>query len=332
MKISILLTSFNLVDKIDAAISSVVSQEMPFDWELLIGDDGSNDGTVERVHDWVKKYPNNIQLLLHQRDGEAKKTGFRAAQNRAKLLERATGDYINYLDGDDFFIGTQKFKTQIEKLESPEYQQCSCCAHNTIAYVEKEERKYSMTDEKIGSQVFTAKQYWPHMYFHTNTILFRRKCIPLLLDPLYRDYLNDTFITFILLQHGDVLYLNEHWAQYNMTGEGLWTGKKVAYNVFRNILVYDLELKINPELSHESFIHHRSSILRIFQCYKKEDMPDIEPLVRGLDPEVFKITLLLYNKTKLPFSDRIAKSKLYLKATTSNNIDRVQRLFKLIFK
>lgn len=332
MKLSILLTSYNLVDNIDAAISSIVVQEMPFDWELLVGDDGSTDGTVEHVQEWVKKYPNNIQLIQHPRDGEAKKTGFRAAQNRAKLLERASGDYINYLDGDDIFLGTQKFKTQLEKLESPEYQHCSCCAHNTIAYVEKEERKYCMTDEKIGTQVFTAKQYWPHMYFHTNTILFRRKCIPMLLGPLYRDYLNDTFITFILLQYGDVLYLNENWAQYNMTGEGLWTGKKKAYNVFRNILVYDLELKINPKLAHESFIHNRSSILGIFQSYKKEDMPDIEPLVRGLDPEVFKITLLLYKKTGLSLSERMAKCKLYLKATTSNNIDRVQRLFKLIFK
>ena len=107
--------------------------------------------------------------------------------------------------------------------------------------------------------------------------------------------------------------------------------QKKAYNVFRNILVYDLELKINPKLAHESFIHNRSSILGIFQSYKKEDMPDIEPLVRGLDPEVFKITLLLYKKQDCHFQN-MAKCKLYLKATTSNNIDRVQRLFKLIFK
>ena len=72
MKLSILLTSYNLVDNIDAAISSIVVQEMPFDWELLVGDDGSTDGTVEHVQEWVKKYPNNIQLIQHPRDGEAK--------------------------------------------------------------------------------------------------------------------------------------------------------------------------------------------------------------------------------------------------------------------
>lgn len=330
MRLSILLTSYNLVDNIDAAINSIVVQGMPFDWELLVGDDGSTDGTIEHVQEWEKKYPKNIKLIQHPRDGETKKTGFRAAQNRAKLLERASGDYINYLDGDDIFLGTQKFKTQVEKLESLEYQHCSCCAHNTVAYVEKENRKYCMTDETIGTQVFNAKQYWPHMYFHTNTILFRRKCIPLLLDPLYRDYLNDTFITFILLQYGDVLYLNENWAQYNMTGDGLWTGKNKAYNSFRNILVYDLELKINPDLAEESFIHNRSSLLKIFKYYRQNDMPDIEPLVRGLDPNIFKLTLLLYRKTGLSFSERMLKFKLYLKATFSNNINRLKRLFNFI--
>lgn len=331
MKVSILLTSYNLVDSIDAAIQSVVSQDMPFEWELIIGDDGSTDGTIEHVQEWVKKYPENVRLVQHPRNGEVKKTGFRAAQNRAKLLELAKGEYINYLDGDDIFLGTKKIKTQVAMLDSEQYATCSCCAHNTIAYVEKENRKYCMTDESVGNQVFTAKQYWPSMYFHTNTILFRRKCVPLLLNSLYRDYLNDTFITFILLQYGDVLYLNKPWAQYNMTGEGLWTGKKIAYNTFRGILVYDLELKINPALSKETFIRNRSGILKIFKCYKRSDMPDIEPLVRGLDPDVFKITLLLYKKTGLSFTERMAKCKLYLKATISNNIDRVKRLNKKLF-
>lgn len=331
MKVSILLTSYNLVDAIDAAIDSIVSQDMPFEWELLIGDDGSTDGTVEHIKEWINRCPSNIQLIRHQRDGQVQKTGFRAAQNRAKLLEMAKGDYINFLDGDDIFLGNEKIKTQVAKLESNEYANCSCCAHNTIAYVEKENRKYCMTDESIVTQVFTAKQYWPHMYFHTNTILFRRVCLPLLLNPLYRDYLNDTFITFILLQYGDILYLNKNWAQYNMTGEGLWTGKKLVYNTFRGVLAYDLELKINPGLTKESFIHNRSGILKIFNCYKKDDMPDIEPLVRGLDPNIFKNTLLLYKKKDLSFAERVAKCRLYLKSTASNNIDRVKRLIKKIF-
>ena len=50
MKISVMITSYNLQDYIDAAIESVVRQEMPCDWEILIGDDGSTDGTVMQLN------------------------------------------------------------------------------------------------------------------------------------------------------------------------------------------------------------------------------------------------------------------------------------------
>ena len=49
-----MLTSYNLVDYIDTSIASVVNQEMPCDWELLIGDDGSNDGTVDKIKIWIE--------------------------------------------------------------------------------------------------------------------------------------------------------------------------------------------------------------------------------------------------------------------------------------
>ena len=49
MKLSILITSYNLEEYISQAIESVVKQNMPFEWELLIGDDGSTDGTVDII-------------------------------------------------------------------------------------------------------------------------------------------------------------------------------------------------------------------------------------------------------------------------------------------
>ena len=39
MKISIMITSYNLEDCIDTAIESVVRQRMPCEWEILVGDD-----------------------------------------------------------------------------------------------------------------------------------------------------------------------------------------------------------------------------------------------------------------------------------------------------
>mgnify|MGYP000432356601 FL=1 len=72
-KVSIMLTCYNCEECIDEAIRSVVIQKMPFNWELLIGDDGSSDNTISIIDGWIKRYPENIRLFVMERDANAKK-------------------------------------------------------------------------------------------------------------------------------------------------------------------------------------------------------------------------------------------------------------------
>ena len=294
-KISIMITSYNLVDYIDVSINSVVSQEMPCDWELLIGDDGSTDGTIEKLQSWHERYPANIRYWVNERPKSNVKDGYRAGKNRAGLLERASGDYLIYLDGDDCWLGTEKLKAQFAILENPANADCSCCAHNILAYVISENRKYSWIKEDMPSQKLTLKQYWSHYYFHTNTNLFRKECKQMLLDPLYRMHLNDNFITYILLQFGKVYYLDKVWAQYNMTGQGLWTGHKKIYGMFRNMTLYDLEKHVNHNLSKEILAKHSTDIEYIIKNYTLDDYNAIQPVISVLDPKVFVTTLAFAN-------------------------------------
>lgn len=309
-KISIMLTSYNLEDYIDESISSVVNQEMPCDWELLIGDDGSNDDTIPKIKDWQAKYPDNIRYYVNERSKTQVKDGYRAAKNRASLLEKATGDYLIYLDGDDCWLGTEKLKTQYSILENPANADCSCCAHNIEAYVIPENRRFFWTSEDIPEQKISVKDYWSYYYFHTNTLLFRKECKSLLLNEIYRNHLNDTFITFVVLQFGKVYYLNKAWARYNMTGEGLWTGHKLLYGYFRNISLYDLERNIAPGLWFNSMRKHNGEIIYLCKHYSASDRDLIEPVLNPLDPSIFKVTCMLAKVDPLSFSERIKKSSL----------------------
>lgn len=327
IKVSILVTCYNLQDSISDAISSVVSQEMPFEWELLIGDDGSNDNTVEIVSNWINKYPNNIHLFIMPRTDDEVKNGTRAARNRANLLKQASGEYLIFLDGDDIFLGTEKLKKQVEILDNNAYNHCSGVAHNIIAYDVEKNNKRNMVDSDLQDGVIATKRYIRELYFHTNTILFRRKCVEMMLDPMYCDYLNDNFITFIILQYGQLYYLHNAWAQYNLTGQGLWTGKKRTYGCFRNIILYDLEKKINPSLSKEILVRNISNFRYIFHNYNCEDKTLIKPLVKELSDPPFHATLLLYNMIgNMNFKEKkelmIMKLKVFI-CTNSNRIKRI---------
>lgn len=312
-KISIMITSYNLEDYIGNAIESVVCQEMPCDWEILIGDDGSTDNTVNIINEWVEKYPDNIHLYSMSKNENHGMDGFRAAKNRAFLLEKATGDYLNYLDGDDCWLGTEKLKRQFELLERPEYQDCICCAHNIYRYFISESKGENMASASIPMRTYTAEEYWAKGYFHTNTILFRKESKEILLDPLNRGFLNDIFITFCLLQKGKLLYIPESWAQYNITGTGLWTGQKLIYGRFRNLHLYDLELRINPSLSRQSFVKHWGDIRYILDNYTKADEDIISPLVKNLDPNVFVYTVLLSKLENLSLKEKRMKWRLWFK-------------------
>lgn len=332
-----MLTSYNLENYIDTSIQSVVKQDMPCEWELLIGDDGSSDGTVDHIAKWIDKYPENIKFFTIPRDSETQKVGYRAARNRAFLLEQATGDYLNFLDGDDCWLGTEKLRKQFEMLESFEYTNCSCCAHNIEAYVIAENRKYLITNKQIGDRVFGFKEYWKETYFHTNTILFRNKCKVKLLSPAYRDFLNDNFITFLILQYGDILYLKNVWSQYNMTGNGLWTGQKKIYGLFRNLQIIDLQLQERLESKNVIFYRHYSDFKLIFANYNyKDDYQIISPLLESLDPQIFRLLFLLSKGSDLADSDlqQLQALKKQLKAIELHRfVDRVlKKINHILFK
>lgn len=254
--LTVMVTCYNCVDLIDKAIASVVCQRLPFSWELLIGDDGSTDGTLEIVQEWARRYPESISVICASEINKAVNPGFRAALNRSRLLERARGRYLAFLDGDDMLLDENKYRKQIEMLEQPAYADCSCAAH-PIAEVFADTKETQVQDcVRLKPQKIDPMTYWRHFYFHTNTIVFRRECSAAMLEPRYKTFLNDNFITYLLIQKGKIAFSSEVAAQYNRTGKGIWTGMSKAYGALRNVTLYDLEVEANPLFEEVAFLRH----------------------------------------------------------------------------
>lgn len=93
-KISIIMAIYNTEDFLREAIDSIVNQTIGFkDVELILVDDGSIDNSKEICLEYKNKFPDNINYIYQENQGQA------TARNNG--MKVANGKYLNFLDSDD---------------------------------------------------------------------------------------------------------------------------------------------------------------------------------------------------------------------------------------
>ena len=106
MKISIITPLYNRIDLLRDTIESVMHQTYPH-WEMIIVDDGSNDGSFGLARSFSYKTP---KIKVYHRNREPK--GAPTCRNIG--IQKATGDFVMFLDSDDLtepFCLEQRIKT-----------------------------------------------------------------------------------------------------------------------------------------------------------------------------------------------------------------------------
>ncbi|SAI67109.1 glycosyl transferase family protein [Bordetella ansorpii] len=106
--VSVVMPAYNARLSIGKAIESVRAQTLT-DWELIVVDDASTDGTAELVREFAA----GDERICHVVN--AKNEGVALARNRA--LELARGRYVAFLDSDDLWM-PGKLQAQVAFLDS----------------------------------------------------------------------------------------------------------------------------------------------------------------------------------------------------------------------
>ncbi|MEG4801757.1 glycosyltransferase [Microcoleus sp. ARI1-B5] len=103
-RVSVVIPAYNCERYITRAVESAVRQTYQ-DWEIIVVDDGSTDNTRQVL----EPYRDVIQYVYQENQGAAR------ARNRA--CELAKGEFLAFLDGDDFFL-PEKLAKQIACFEA----------------------------------------------------------------------------------------------------------------------------------------------------------------------------------------------------------------------
>lgn len=140
MKVSVIVPVYNVEKYLDRCLLSIIKQNLK-DYEIVIVNDGSSDNSLEIINKYKQKYPSIINLIDKENEGSS------SARNTG--LENAKGEYITFLDSDDY-------------LEENSYSKIETIADKGIydiifydAYKVKEQSKeyYSARDIKKEGEV-----------------------------------------------------------------------------------------------------------------------------------------------------------------------------------
>ncbi len=110
-KVSIFVITYNQVNLVREAILSCVNQDYD-NFEVVISDDGSTDGTVDVLVDLKKAYPDKINLILNPiNQGIAKNSNI--------ALSNCRGEFVAFMGGDDILY-PEKIRIQVAAFQANE--------------------------------------------------------------------------------------------------------------------------------------------------------------------------------------------------------------------
>ena len=106
-KVSVIMGIYNCEKTLPEAIESILRQTYP-NWELILCDDGSSDGTYAIADSYAKRDPQRIILIRNE-------TNKKLAYTLNRCLSVASGELIARMDGDDI-SHPDRFLRQTEYL------------------------------------------------------------------------------------------------------------------------------------------------------------------------------------------------------------------------
>ncbi|WP_341842511.1 glycosyltransferase family A protein [Chitinophaga caseinilytica] len=222
MKVSICVIIYNHGKYIRQCLESILAQQTDFPVELIISDDKSKDDSVHQVNSLLASIdiPPQISIVrLFHEQNMGMNLNWRSA------IERATGEYITIIEGDDYWEGTNKLATQIAFLEThPQY---SGAANETRVLHMQTGQYTSFTAARYKNgpmpEAFGMEEYLASdCLCHTSSLVYRNVfCGKPLPDLVNTSMTLDQAIFTLFNEQNLIRYFNEPWSVYRVHPAGI---------------------------------------------------------------------------------------------------------------
>jgi glycosyltransferase involved in cell wall biosynthesis len=255
--VSVWMTTYNHERFIAKAIDSVLMQKTKFDFEIIIGEDCSEDKTRDIVISYQKKYPDKIKLFLPEQNIGCNPMFY-------ATYPLCNGKYVAWLDGDDYWTDPYKLQKQVDIME--ENSGFVFCFHK-VRIVDGNDKfpRESFDPPRNADDTLSFEHFLGEINpVNTPSFLYRNILGNKLPDWFYSLSVADIGFYFLLLKHGKGKYLEDEMAVYRVHKGGAWSGASLYQKNYRLAIFNQKIQPYLPEIYKEkldSFICFHYSIL-----------------------------------------------------------------------
>lgn len=236
--VSICCSTYNHVNYLQDALDGFIMQRTNFDFEILIHDDASTDGTTDIVRRFEKQYPKLVKPI-YQTENQYSKGVSPGRINR----DRAQGKYIALCEGDDYWTDPLKLQKQVDFLEcNPEYSLC-CHGFNVVDY----DGMLIKTQVILKNDFdFSYEDNLNRWLTKTLTVVFVRDCIDFNVLKQYR-YARDVQMYYHILKNGKGRYLAQNYANYRQHDGGVHSSIPYMKRIRTSYFIYSELIAFNKK-------------------------------------------------------------------------------------
>lgn len=223
--VSIVVPVYNAAKYIENTIDMVCNQTYK-DWELILVDDASRDGSADIIEEYIKGQGKRIRLIR-------KETNAGAAAARNSGIDASSGRYIAFLDADDVWA-VDKLEKQIEFMEK------TGAVFSFHSYEFGDERAKPTGKIVHVPETLNFRQALSRTVIFTTTVMFDTEKIDMEIIHMPMVPSEDTATWWRILKSGIVAYgLDENLAIYRRPPKSLSSNKLIALEriwfLYRNI-------------------------------------------------------------------------------------------------
>lgn len=231
-RVTVAIIAYNSEKFIEQAINSVINQTYE-NWVIVVGDDGSNDATLDILKKYKKMLGDKIKIISHKENKGAN-------YNWNSLVPYYEGEYVAKLDADDYWH-KDKLQEQIVYMENnknvaisyhPVYKVFECSRKIKMPKEQKYEGPASQIFIERGCVAYSCTVMWKNKYSVT---------IPKELEKV-----GDWYLWIMIGANGDLGYLDKRLAYYRVHGDNVTIKDNKVQYIMENIEILKIiQTKLN---------------------------------------------------------------------------------------